>query len=154
MDIAMFTESYEPSMESKRRQVLVVPHNDEVRIWSRVTDGSKGPHNKWEETTLDNLSGQINAEEILTRTPVGVYVTSADERAIDSKGYSPVLGTKACHAHTKANPTTDKSSVVEVICNFYDQINQGDDMLESYVIDNRATTGSTVPIVVPVPNNG
>jgi MoxR-like ATPase len=151
MDIAMFTESYEPSMGNKRRQVLIAPHNSEVRIWSRVTDGSKGPHNKWEAMDLESITDQINAGEQLTRTPVGVYVTSADERAIESKDYSPVLGTKACQAHTKASPTTDKSSVVDIICGFYEQINIGDDMLESYVIDNRATAGATVPLVVPVP---
>ena len=55
MDTAIFTESYSPSMGAKRRQVLVTPHDDVVRIYSRETDGSKGPHNKWEETTLEDL---------------------------------------------------------------------------------------------------
>ena len=88
MEIAVFTESYEPRMGSKRRQVLITPHKNTVLIYSRETDGSKGPHNKWEETDLDTLSSLISPNEALTRTPVGVYVTSADERAIAEKGYS------------------------------------------------------------------
>ena len=90
MDIAMFTESYEPSMGNKRRQVLVVPHDNDVRIYTRLTDGTKGHSSKWEETSLDDIVVEISDKETLTRTPVGVYVTPADNRAMDSKGYSPV----------------------------------------------------------------
>jgi hypothetical protein len=151
MDIAMFTESYEPNMGNKRRQVLVVPHADDVRIYTRLTDGTKGHSSKWEETNLDDIVVEISDKETLTRTPVGVYVTPADNRAMDSKGYSPVLGTKACDKHSKAMATTDTTPVVDVIYDLYDQINVGDDSLEKYVIDNRSSTGTTVPLVVPVP---
>ena len=145
MDIAIFTESYEPIMGAKRRQVLITPHGDNVRIYSRNTDGTKGPHNKWEEIDLDSLVGQIGAAECLTRTPVGVYVTSADDRAMTDKGYSPVLGTKACQAHTKATVATDP--VLDVIYEIYGQVEQRDNALEDYVIDGRRQPGSVVPVV-------
>ena len=151
MDIAMFTESYEPNMGNKRRQVLVVPHDGVVRIYSRLTDGTKGHSSKWEETNLEDISQEISDKETLTRTPVGVYVTPADDRAMDSKGYSPVLGTKACDKHGRAMTTTDTTPVVDIICDFYEQVNVGDDSLEKYVTDNRASTGTTVPLVVTVP---
>jgi hypothetical protein len=145
MDIAIFTESYEPIMGAKRRQVLITPHGDNVRIYSRNTDGTKGPHNKWDEIDLDSLVGQIGAGECLTRTPVGVYVTSADERAMTDKGYSPVLGTKACQAHTKATVSTDP--VLDIIYEIYSQVEQRDATLEDYVIDGRRQPGSVVPVV-------
>lgn len=144
MDIAIFTESYEPTMGVTRRQVLITPHGENVRIYTRVTDGTKGPHNKWEETEFDNLVGQIGADEQITRTPVGVYVTSADERAMTDKGYSPVLGTKACQAHTKSTPATDKLN--EIIYDLYSQVCDGDDALEKYILDNRRQAGSVVPV--------
>ena len=150
MEIAVFTESYEPSMGAERRQVLMVPYEGAVRIWSRNTDGTKGPHNKWEEIELTELTGLINEKEQLTRMPVGVYVTAADERAIDEKGYSPVLGTKACNSHTKAQLNPDDTPAAEKICELYDKILIGDDDLDNLVIDNRRTTGSNVPLVVPV----
>jgi hypothetical protein len=150
MDIAVFTESYEPTMGANRRQVLITPHDGNVRIYSRNTDGTKGPHNKWEETDLDSITGEISSGESLTRTPVAVYVTSADERAMTSKGYSPVLGTKACQAHTKATANTDATSFVDRICELYEAVSNGDDSLEEYVIDNRRMPGSPVPMgVVP-----
>jgi len=147
MDIAMFTESYEPSMGNQRRQILVVPYKGDVNLYSRVTDGTKGTHNKWEPTTLDALSQQVKDSETTTRKPVGVYVTAADVRAIDSKGYSPVLTTKAVSAHNKSIAEA-KADVMDIVTNFYSQVEVGDDNLEEYVIDNRATTS---PLVVPVP---
>ena len=149
MDIAIFTESYEPTMGSKRRQVLITPHDGNVRVYTRNTDGTKGVHNKWEETDLDGVVGQIGDSESLTRTPVAVYVSAADERAMTEKGYSPVLGTKACQAHTKANPNLDATPFAERICELYEQVTMSDDTLEEFVIDNRRVAGSTVPIVLP-----
>jgi len=151
MEIAVFTESYEPTMGAKRRQILMAPHDGGVKIWSRMTDGSKGPHNKWEEAYLDQFENMIEANEQLTRTPVGVYVTSADEKAIEDKGYSPVLGTKACNQHAKADPNTDTTPFLDKLYELHDYILIGDDSLETYVIDNRRQAGSTVPLVVPVP---
>lgn len=147
MDIAIFTESYEPTMGAKRRQVLITPHAGNVRIYSRDTDGTKGPHNKWEETDLDTITGQIGADEKLTREPVAVYVTSADERAMTSKGYSPVLGTKACQSHSKAGLSTDTTPLVDRICEIYEAVSNNDDALENHVIDNRRMPGSPVPIM-------
>lgn len=147
MDIAVFTESYEPTMGAKRRQVLITPHDGNVRIYSRDTDGTKGPHNKWEETDLDTITGQIGTDEKLTRTPVAVYVTAADERAMTDKGYSPVLGTKACQAHTKAALSTDTMPFVERLCEIYEAVSIGDDSLEAHVIDNRRMPGTPVPLV-------
>jgi len=143
----MFIESYEPSMGNHRRQVLVVPYKGGVNLYSRVTDGTKGTHNKWEPTNLDTLSGEIKDSENTTRKPVGVYVTAADMRAIDSKGYSPVLTTKAVSAHNKSIAEAN-ADVIGIVTNFYSQVEMGDDQLEEYVIDNRATTS---PLVVPVP---
>jgi hypothetical protein len=151
MEIAVFTESYEPGMGAKRRQILMAPHDGGVKIWSRMTDGSKGPHNKWEDAHLDQFENMIEADEQLTRTPVGVYVTAADEKAIADKGYSPVLGTKACNQHAKADPSTDTTPFLDKLYELHDHILIGDDSLEAYVIDNRRQAGSTVPLVVPVP---
>ena len=147
MDISMFVESYEPTMGNHRRQVLIVPYKSSINIYSRVTDGTKGTHNKWEPTTLDTLTSEVKDNEQTTRRPVGVYVTSADVRAIDNKGYSPVLTTKAVGAHNKSIVEV-KSDVMDIVTSFYSQIEVGDDSLEEYVIDNRATTS---PLVVPVP---
>ena len=150
MNIAMFTESYEPSMGASRRQVIVVPHGNEVRIYSRKTDGTKGHHNAWEETDLDTLVSDINSAEKLTRQMSGVYVTAADEKAMTAKGYSPVLGTKACQAHTKADQNTDDRPLTDIIYDVYQRITEGDDSLDTFVKDNRSATSTTVPLIVPV----
>jgi hypothetical protein len=40
---------------------------------------------------------------------------------------------------------------VEIICGLYEKVSMGDDSLETYVTDNRASTSTTVPLVVTVP---
>lgn len=147
----MFAESHDNNMGNKRRQVLITPHEDDVKIYSRVTDGTKGPHNKWEEVELDTLTSMIDPEEVLTRQPVGVYVSSGDTRAINAKGYSPVLGTKACHAHNKSMPTGNPVALLDCVLEQFESVMNGDDNLETYVIDNRSNAGATVPLVVTVP---
>ena len=150
MNVAIFTESYEPGMGAVRRQVIVTPHGNDVRIYSRKTDGTKGHHNAWVETDLDSLVADINPAEQLTRKPSGVYVTAADDKSMTSKGYSPVLGTKAVAAHGKAEPNTDTNTLTDTIYEFYQRISEGDDSLDTYVKDNRSTTSTTVPLIVPV----
>jgi hypothetical protein len=148
MEIAIFTESYEPSMGAHRRQVLMAPHDGGVRVYSRKTDGTKGHGSAWVETDLEELVTEINPNEQLTRTPSGVYVTPLDEKAITTKGYSPVLCTKACSAHAKAGPNTETKTLVETIYDVYTRILGGDDTLDTYVKDNRSATSSTVPLIV------
>ena len=150
MNVAIFTESYEPTMGASRRQVIVTPHGDDVRIYSRKTDGTKGHHNAWVETDLQALIDDISPNENLTRTPSGVYVTAADEKAMTAKGYSPVLGTKACAAHAKADPSTETDTLTETIYDIFARITEGDDSLDTYVKDNRSAANSTVPLIVPV----
>ena len=150
MNIAVFTESYEPSMGASRRQVIVTPHGNDVRIYSRKTDGTKGHHNAWVETDLDSLVSDINDAEKLTRQMSGVYVTPADDKAMTAKGYSPVLGTKACQAHTKADPNTDDRPLTDIIYDIYQRITEGDDGLDTFVKDNRSASSTTVPLIVPV----
>ena len=147
MEIAVFTESYAPYMGAERRQILMGRQEGEVHIWSRMTDGVKGPHNKWEEITLDTVSAQFEFKEQLTRTPVGVYITAADEKAIEEKGYSPVLGTKAGNQHTKAEAYAGTEPFAEKFRELYDQVLTGDTTLENLVIDGRRQSGSLVETI-------
>jgi len=135
MALSVFTESYDPTMGNHRRQVMLVPIDGTIRVYSRVTDGQKGPHNKWEETDIDTLGAELHPNEALTAEPVAVQVTVADERSIRELGYSPVLGTKSVAAHTKSSPTEDNS--IDRIFSLYESIANNDDLLVDLMIDRR-----------------
>lgn len=146
MSISVFTESYSASMGNHRRQVLLVPMDNEILVYTRKTDGLKGPQNKWEQSDLDTVIADIDSTEVLTAEPVGVYVSPTDEDAIRDKGYSPVLGTKATAAYSKSSAAKD-SDPVAVICYMYSLIAESSSELHNLVIDARRTS-----TVLPVPN--
>ena len=151
MAISVFTESYDSTMGNHRRQVMLVPIDGTVRIYSRVTDGAKGPHNKWIETNVDDLANELHENEVLTAEPVGVQVTVADERSIRELGYSPVLGTKSVAAHGKAEAVSDVNNSAARIFELYESIVNNDDSLVDLIIDRRKESSVFTPPVAAQP---
>jgi len=154
MAISVFTESYEPTMGNHRRQVILVPIDGAVRVYSRVTDGQKGPHNKWVETDIDTLASELMPNEMLTAEPVSVQVTVSDEDQLRTLGYSPTLGTKSVSAHSNSGPAKDTS--VDRIIALYSAVANNDGSLKEMIIDRRkevttyvapATQASSEPVV-------
>jgi MoxR-like ATPase len=141
MAYAVFAESYEPTMGSKKRQFLIVPHTTTL-VYSRLTDGRRGPQNAW---GLDNsfdparLGEAVSTSEKLTREIVAIKVSETDIEAISSRGYSPVLNNKAMQAHDKAPATTNNDALTR-IKEAYQMVNDQNPDLENFVIDGRKTT--------------
>jgi hypothetical protein len=138
MNIAMFVETYEPSMEDKKRQTLIVPIDGTTKVYSRTTDGTAGKHNRWEETSLPVLlNTTMSSNEYITVKPLGIHVTAADEQAIRENGWSPVLSTKAMSAYENAEKDEEFGSVAQRITSLHDQVSSNDTSLEAQVIDLR-----------------
>jgi hypothetical protein len=135
--IAVFLESYEPTLGAFKRQIQFVPYEHNVLVFARLTDGSKGPHNKWERTTLDALKAALKTGECLTKEPSGVILTTADYSAITSKGYSPVLGTKCNQAHERAPMTATNNPTNKAIDSIHDLVYSQDSALHDLVTDRR-----------------
>ena len=145
MKTAVFVETYAPIMGADKRQILMVPHADEVNIYMRLTDGQKGLSNKWTLTEWNDLD--IDENEHITKMPVGVRVTANDEADIQEKGYSPVLGVKAINAHNKAGefdePDADVKGYLEHLLM---HVSLQDSVVDDMVIDNR-TKSETAPFI-------
>lgn len=145
MNTAVFVETYEPIMGADKRQILMVPHNEEVRIYTRITDGQKGLANKWSEVEFEDL--EVGEMERITKNPVGVRVTDNDYEDIVSKGYSPVLGVKAINAHNKADVfTEDVSDIMGYLNYLLLHVSLQDSVVEDMIIDNR-TKSETSPLL-------
>jgi hypothetical protein len=143
MNIAMFVETYEPSMSDSKRQILVVPHDGSARVYTRLTDGVTGK--RWDEVTVSELYTAMSPNEFLTVQPVGIHVTSADEEAIRENGWSPVLSTKAMAAYDKAPKDEEFGSVQQRINTLIDRVAVCDPTLEDYVTDlRRQRDGSSI----------
>jgi hypothetical protein len=138
-------------MGNHRRQVMLVPIDGTTRVYSRVTDGQKGPHNKWLETTIDALQAKVSSTEKLTAEPVAVQVTIADERSIREVGYSPVLGTKSVSAHGNSTDAIDNS--IERLFTLYESVENNDASLEELMIDRRKESSTFTPPDAPAVAN-
>ena len=147
MKTAVFVETYEPMMGAEKRQILMVPHNDNVRVYSRMTDGQKGLSNKWTETNVAELIDGMSPSERITNKPVGVKVTENDTASINDKGYSPVLTVKAISAHLKSTPYGDHEyETADVIADMFDHVSAQDNYVRDLIIDER-TKSETPPFI-------
>ena len=145
MKTAVFVETYAPIMGADKRQILMVPHADEVNIYMRLTDGQKGLSNKWTLTEWNDLD--IDENEHITKMPVGVRVTANDEADIQEKGYSPVLGVKAINAHNKSGEFDDPDADVKgYLEHLLMHVSLQDSVVDDMVIDNR-TKSETAPFI-------
>lgn len=147
MAISVFTESYDSTMGNHRRQVILVPTDGIVRVYHRMTDGQKGPQNRWIETDMDTIGADLRTNEYLTAEPVAVQVTVNDERQIRELGYSPTLGIKSVAAHEKAVPT--ENSNISRIFDFHEAVSNNDDSLADLIIDNRKEVKTFVAPAAP-----
>jgi hypothetical protein len=149
-NISVFMESYEPTMGNHRRQMIIVKIDGNVRVYARVTDGQKGPNNRWLETDLDTLNTGILPNEMLTAEPVGVEVTLADEKAIHDNGYSAVLGTKCVSAHGKAEQVSGVIAA-DTFLEMYSRVLTDDSTLADLIIDQRKKVNLYTPPVINTP---
>lgn len=145
--IAVFVETYTPSMGADHRQMVMVPFNETVRIYSRLSDGGKGTGNRWEETTLEAYVNSLAPTESVTKTPVAVRVTDNDEAALQAKGYPLVLCVKAVNSHAKSPADTGQGSVVERVTDLYNKVLVQDNGLEDMIIDLRSSKSTTAPFL-------
>lgn len=145
--IAVFVETYTPSMGADSRQVMLVPFGETVRVYSRLADGNKGPGNKWEETTLDDVVAQVSSTEKITRVPVGVRITDNDQAALESRGYALVLHVKAVQNSLKAPLDTETGDAVDRIKDLYTRVLVQDESLEDMIIDLRSNKSTTTPFL-------
>lgn len=145
--IAVFVETYTPSMGANHRQVMLVPFGETVRVYSRLADGNKGPGNKWEETSLETFLSGVASTERITKYPVAVRMTDNDNAALEAKGYALVLHVKAVNAHVKARFFTESVDVVDYIANLYNEVATQDESLEDMIIDLRSQKSTTTPFL-------
>ena len=138
--IAVFVETYTPSMGADHRQVMLVPFGETVRVYTRLADGGKGPGNKWIESDIESVCSDIGPEERITKNPVGVRMTDKDLATLEEKGYALVLHIKAVNAHEKSEDRLYGESwfaPVEEIAQLHSRVQRQID-LEELVIDLRS----------------
>jgi nitric oxide reductase NorQ protein len=152
MSVAVLIQSEGSSLDSKRRQALIVPVDFGARLFTRVTDGGKGKGNAWSEAS----DVDFHADEYLTHEPVGVVLTASDEDALRTKGSVSVLAQKALTALSKMdvlNSTPGADHPRDVLDKVVEQVTEQSAEVAEYVRDGRRVNPITMtrPAIRPVP---
>jgi nitric oxide reductase NorQ protein len=123
MSIATMIESMSSSiLDNKRRQTLVFKADDDVVVFSRLTDGKQGPSNKWERRSFEEALGLFHDGEHLTRDVAGVEITISDIAKF-AEGSIQVLGVKAVSALNKSNHIGETdTSALDVFVDMYEAV--------------------------------
>lgn len=140
MSIALFIESHAGELEGlpAKTQSLLLGYNNDVVIYNRVSNGTKGKGQAWKRIT--DTSTLPN--EPIINVPVGVIAT---ERDLDLVGLGQVTGitTKAIYANESAEPMPNTAhSHREAVRVLAQRLYEGDPTLAELVLDGRTSTGT------------
>lgn len=120
-------------------QTLLFPHNGQVNIYHRVSDGSVGRGHTWSALPdLDTLP-----ETIPTKNPTAVILTERDTELVNS-GLVTNIGAKALYAYESADPISAPISHRDMVVNVKERLEVGDQTLSSYITDKRRSSGVVI----------
>lgn len=151
MSIAVFLESNAGELEGlpAMAQSLVFGYKDEVHIYHRVSNGSKGKGQAWKRVASDEL--YTLPRNPIANAPVGTVVTERD-LAMVGLGQVTNIATKAIYANEKAEPITAPLSHQEAVILIGYRIMEGDPTLAELVSDERTNTGIADVTIEPMDN--
>lgn len=135
------------------RQTFVIPTPSGAKVFSRTTDGTRGPKNAWREN-----APEYDADETITAPGVGVLLAVNDYTSLERQGFSSVLAQKAVQALSKVidedGPDTRPAAFLAEIT---DAVECQDHRVAAFVRDKRRknplvlTATAPVGAVTPVP---
>jgi len=141
MSIAILVESQAEELDNlpTMAQSLIFGYKDEVHVYHRLSNGSKGKGQVWKRVASDEM--YILPTSPISHTPAGAIIT---ERDLDLVGLGQVtnIATKAIYANEKAEPISAPLSHQEAVMLIGYRIMEGDTSLTELVKDERTSTGS------------
>lgn len=132
--------------DKRVRQTLVIPTPHGVKVFTRTTDGAKGPKNAWGES-----APQYDADEKVSAPAVGVILAQNDYTALERQGFSSVLAQKAGQALGKImgeEPPT--MSPADLLAEVTDVVTAQDYRAATYVRDGRRKNPPVLTAVGPL----
>ena len=119
-------------------QTLVFPHNGEVQIYHRVSNGSKGRGQAWRKTMLTDLP-----TDLATHEPCATVITERDRQMLELNTMTN-LGIKALYSLETANKASVPMAHNEAVEGIVTMIIEGDTRLNDYITDKRRANGVVI----------
>ena len=132
MSICLLVQS---PAESATAQSLIVPTNNSVDVYHRISTGQRGRGDTWTKVDVNDLPATTT-----TMNPVAIRLSDADKSDIRI-GRMTNLGTKTIKASTMQTPSMGGEHI-EVVRNLVERLSNGDNTLIEYVTDGRVSNMS------------
>ena len=150
MTIAVLVESQAGLLDGipATEQTLLFPYNNEVQIYHRTSNGSKGRGQVWNKVT------HVSTNSPMLHEPVAVVLNDRDLQMVEL-GLVTNIAVKALYANESAEPVTAPISHSNAVLLLTQRLEEGDPTLADYITDKRRTSGITLqPLTAPNPIEG
>ena len=150
MTIALLVESQAGLLDGlpATEQTLLFPYNNEVQIYHRTSNGSKGRGQVW------NKVNHVSTNNLISHEPVAVLLNDRDLQMVEL-GLVTNIAVKALYANESADPVTAPISHSNAVLLLTQRLEEGDPTLADYITDKRRTSGITIqPLTAPNPIEG
>ena len=150
MTIAVLVESQAGLLDGipATEQTLLFPYNNEVQIYHRTSNGSKGRGQVWNKVT------HVSTNNLISHEPVAVVLNDRDLQMVEL-GLVTNIAVKALYANESAEPVTAPISHSNAVLLLTQRLEEGDPTLADYITDKRRTSGITLqPLTAPNPIEG
>lgn len=149
MSIALLVESQAEELDNlpTMAQSLMFGYKDEVHVYHRISNGTKGKGQAWKRIASDEM--YMLPTTPISHSPAGAIIT---ERDLDLVGLGQVsnIATKAIYANEKAEPISAPLSHQEAVILLGYRLREGDSTLAELVKDERTSTGVADVTISPI----
>ena len=145
MSIALFVESNAGELDNlpATAQTLLFAHNNTIKTYHRISNGSKGKGQVWK--SVDDINALPTTT--INRAPVGVILTERDLALADLDSITNI-SIKAIYASENAEAIAEPTSHRDSVISLTKRLELGDQALADYVTDKRSSTGTAQGIVI------
>ena len=126
-------------------QTLVFPHKNEVQIYHRITDGSKGRGQAWQKVGMDSLP-----DTPISFFPVATVITERDRELLD-EGLVTNIGIKALYSLEAGQEAVNGQAHNSLVAEIVEKVTVGDSTLNDYLTDKRRQNGVTIKPLASTP---
>jgi len=139
MTLALLVESKAGELDGLPavEQTLLFPFNNEVQIYNRRSNGSKGRGQVW------NKVSHITTDTPILHEPVAVVLNDRDLQMVEL-GLVTNIAVKALYANESADPITAPHTHREAVLLLTQRLEEGDPTLAEYITDKRRTNVITL----------
>ena len=113
-------------------QTLIFPHNGEIQMYHRISNGSKGRGQAWQKVAnTENLPTNP-----VTHQPVSTLITERDRQMLTLNSMTNI-GIKALYSLETAETAHDPQPHALVVADMVDMLTVGDSGLNDFITDKR-----------------